>query len=96
MTDSDAMSGIDLDNLPADERQRIIVLTHHNALTGYVVDSVSEVTRVPNSAIEPAQPNTGDAADLVDAFANLTAQRRMILLLATDRLHGDAAPAEAA
>ncbi len=80
----------------ADERQRIIVLTHQSTLTGYIVDSVSEVTRVPNSAIEPAQPNTGDAADLVDAFANLSAQRRMILLLATDRLHADAAPAEAA
>jgi purine-binding chemotaxis protein CheW len=75
---------------PADERQRIIVLTHEGALTGYVVDSVSEVTRVPSSAIEPAHAGAGEAADLVDAFANLQAQRRMILLLATDRLHADA------
>lgn len=81
---------------PADERQRIIVLTQDGALTGYVVDSVSEVTRVPSSAIEPAHAGAGEAADLVDAIANLQAQRRMILLLATERLHADGATAEAA
>jgi purine-binding chemotaxis protein CheW len=79
-----------------DERQRIIVLTHGGALTGYVVDSVSEVTRVPNSAIEPVQPGEGGAADLVGAYANLQSQRRMILLLAAERLQADAVSAEAA
>jgi purine-binding chemotaxis protein CheW len=42
------------------DRQRIVVLVIDNVRTGFIVDSVAEVLKVPKSAIEPAPHLSGD------------------------------------
>lgn len=63
------------------DRQRIMVFTVRGARTGFVVDSVSEVIRIPASAIGAAPSLSGEQQRLIKRVANLAEQKRMILLL---------------
>ena len=63
------------------DRQRIMVLIARGVRTGFIVDSVSEVLKIPRGAIEPAPTLSEEQALLIRRVANLQVQKRMILLL---------------
>ncbi len=61
--------------------QRILVLTLGGGKTGFMVDGVSEVVRLPASAIHPAPEVSSEQMRLIGRVANLESQNRMILLV---------------
>lgn len=67
------------------DRQRIIVLVIDGLRTGFIVDSVAEVLKVPKSAIEPAPRLSGEQTQILARMANLEKQKRMVQLI--DPLH---------
>lgn len=75
--------------LPAierNDRQRIMVYTIRGVRTGFIVDSVSEVMRIPASVIGPAPSLSDEQQRLIRRVANIEKQKRMILLLDVDQL----------
>jgi purine-binding chemotaxis protein CheW len=76
----------DLEEAARSDRQRIMVFTIHGQHVGFIVDSVSEVGRIPNATISAAPDLSGTRARVVRGVANLTAQNRMIQLLDVDCL----------
>jgi purine-binding chemotaxis protein CheW len=63
------------------DRQRIVVLLIDNVRTGFIVDSVAEVLKVPRSAIEPAPDLSGRPDQVLARMANLEKQKRMVQLI---------------
>jgi purine-binding chemotaxis protein CheW len=61
--------------------QRILVLTVGGGKTGFMVDGVSEVMKVPAEAIRPAPEVSPEQMRLIARVANLDAKGRMILLV---------------
>jgi purine-binding chemotaxis protein CheW len=61
--------------------QRILVLAIAGRKTGFMVDRVSEVMKVPVNAIRPAPEVSAEQMRLIGRVANLEAQGRMILLI---------------
>ena len=70
-----------LEEAERNDRQRIMVLTIGGVRTGFIVDQVSEVLKIPRAAIDTAPALSRDQARLIRRVANLEAQKRMILLL---------------
>jgi len=68
------------------DRQRIMVFTIHGLRTGFIVDSVSEVMRIPRAAIGPAPNLSEEQRRLISRVANLETRNRMILLLDVGQL----------
>jgi purine-binding chemotaxis protein CheW len=68
------------------DRQRIMVFTIGGVRTGFIVDQVSEVLRIPRSAIAPAPDIASDDSGAITHVANLPAAKRMILMLDVARL----------
>jgi purine-binding chemotaxis protein CheW len=64
------------------DRQRIMVFLIDDIRTGFIVDSVAEVLKVPRSAIGPAPRLSGEQSGLLARMANLESQKRMVQLLA--------------
>ncbi len=75
-----------LEEAARSDRQRIMVFTIHGQHVGFIVDSVSEVGRIPEASISAAPDLSGARARVVRGVANLTAQNRMIQLLDVDCL----------
>jgi purine-binding chemotaxis protein CheW len=61
--------------------QRILVLAVGGGKTGFMVDAVSEVMKLPADAIRPAPEVSAEQMRLIGRVANLDAQGRMILLV---------------
>ncbi len=75
--------------LPAAERndgQRIVVFAVRGVRTGFIVDSVSQVMRVPAHLIGPAPALSDEQSRLIRRVVNLPEQKRMILMLEVDQL----------
>ena len=53
--------------------------------TGFIVDSVAEVLKVPKSCIDPAPHIADDQNQVLARIANLEKQKRMVQLI--DPLH---------
>lgn len=70
------------------DRQRIMVFTIGGVRTGFIVDSVSEVMRIPRKTIGPAPDLSEEQRNLIRRVANLEKQKRMILLLDVEHLLG--------
>jgi len=68
------------------DRQRIMVFLLDGVRTGFIVDSVAEVLKIPRSAIEPAPQLSPEQAELIARVANLERQKRMIQLIDPSRL----------
>ena len=62
-------------------RERIIVVRIDQMHAGFVVDSVSEVLRIPQSQLRPTPDLAADGSQVIDRIANIEVERRMILLL---------------
>jgi purine-binding chemotaxis protein CheW len=83
----------DIASLEATGGQRILVLSFNGAKTGFVVDAVSEVLRIPEDQIRPAPEVSEEQMRLIHRVANLDAAGRMILLVdpaqLLDRIEAD-------
>lgn len=75
--------------LPTVERndgQRIVVFLIRGVRTGFIVDAVAEVLKVPRQAIEPAPCLSSEQVQLLARMANLEKQKRMLQLIDPDHL----------
>ncbi|OUD10609.1 hypothetical protein BVC71_03715 [Marivivens niveibacter] len=63
------------------ERQRIIVLSCGGTLTGYIVDSVTQVLRVTTAELTAPPPLNNEAAKFVQHVAKLRESQSMVLVL---------------
>jgi purine-binding chemotaxis protein CheW len=70
-----------LDQVKRSDRQRIMVFLISDVRTGFIVDQVAEVLKIPKAAIEPAPRLSGDQVRLLSRMANLEKQKRMVQLL---------------
>jgi purine-binding chemotaxis protein CheW len=82
----DQRSRFALPEIERSDRQRIMVFTIGGVRTGFIIDSVSEVLKIPRKAIGPAPVLSAEQARLISRVANLEAQKRIILLIAVDQL----------
>jgi purine-binding chemotaxis protein CheW len=74
-----------LDRREQDKNTRIIVVEISGKVVGFVVDSVSEVLRIPKSVTEPPPPIiAGVEADYITAVGKL--QDRLLILLDLDKI----------
>jgi len=81
---------LDLPPVERNDRQRIMVFLIRGVRTGFIVDSVIEVLKVPKSAIEPSPRLSGEQARLLGRVANLERDKRMIQFIEPDYLIDDA------
>jgi purine-binding chemotaxis protein CheW len=75
-----------LPSMERSDRQRIMVYTIHGVKTGFIVDQVLEVMRIPASVIGPSPTLSDEQQRLIRRVANIEKLHRMILLLDTDQL----------
>ena len=68
------------------DRQRIMVFLLDGVRTGFIVDSVAEVLKIPKHAIESSPRLSLEQARLIARVANLEQQKRMIQLIEPSRL----------
>jgi purine-binding chemotaxis protein CheW len=68
------------------ERQRIMVLGIGGTRTGFIVDQVVEVLRIPRSAMQPAPRLSEGQMRIIPRVANLAEAKRMVLILEAARL----------
>lgn len=71
--------------MPRHDRQRIMVFLFHGIRTGFIVDAVTEVLKIPKKAISAAPELSPEQARLLGRVANLEQQKRIIQLI--DPLH---------
>jgi len=82
-----------LDNKENNEHTRIMIMDVQGITMGLVVDSVSEVLRIPSSTVEPTPPMASNiSAEFIKGIAKM--DERLIILLDMDRLLGKAGGAE--
>jgi purine-binding chemotaxis protein CheW len=82
----DQRTRFDLEDIDRNDRQRIMVFTIAGVRTGFIVDSVTEVLKIPGSAIGPTPSLSPEQALLISRVANMEKQKRMILLIDVDHL----------
>jgi len=82
----DQRTRFDLDDMERNDRQRIMVFMIDGVRTGFIVDSVSEVLKIPRNAIGPTPVLSEEQARIISRVANLEKQKRMILLIDVDHL----------
>jgi purine-binding chemotaxis protein CheW len=70
-----------LADLERNDRQRIMVYAFNNTRTGFIVDAVTEVLKIPKNAIEATPSLSGEQQRILGRIANLEGQKRMIMLL---------------
>jgi purine-binding chemotaxis protein CheW len=70
------------------DRQRIMVFLISDVRTGFIVDQVAEVLKIPKSAIEPAPQLSSEQSLLLSRMANLEKQKRMVQLIDPPHLMG--------
>lgn len=82
----DKRARLGLSRIPRNDRQRIMVLILNGRQTGFIVDSVTEVLKVPTSRIRAAPELSEEQARLITRVVNLEDDKRVILLIEVSRL----------
>lgn len=82
----DLRTRFDIERMSTNDRQRIIVLSIDGKRTGFIVDSVVEVIRLPLAHIEEAPQLSDDQAKFMSQVINLKAEKRMIQVLSVAAL----------
>jgi len=77
----DQRTRLGLPLIERNERQRIMVYLLGGKRTGFIVDSVAEVLRIPRQHIEPAPAMSAEQGRLIGSVAKLDGDKRMVLLL---------------
>ncbi len=85
----DQRKRLDLPPVERNDRQRIMVFLIKGFRTGFIVDAVTEVLKIPKNAIESSPKLSGAQARLLGRVANLEKQKRMIQLIDPDFLVDD-------
>ncbi|MCK6388209.1 MAG: chemotaxis protein CheW [Zoogloea sp.] len=86
----DQRKRLDLPPLERNDRQRIMVFLLAGVRTGFIVDAVTEVLKVPRTAIEASPRLSGAQSRLLGRVANLEKQKRMIQFIEPAHLIDDA------
>ena len=77
-----------LEDKETDETSRIIIMDIKGVTNGLVVDSVSEVLRIPTDIVEPPPPMSSDVSSkFINGVAKL--DNRLIILIDIDELLGE-------
>ncbi|CDS50451.1 Positive regulator of CheA protein activity (CheW) [Polaromonas sp. CG9_12] len=63
------------------DRQRIMVFLIADVRTGFIVDQVAEVLKIPKAVIEPSPRLSNQQGRLLSRMANMEKQKRMVQLL---------------
>jgi len=77
----DLRKRFDLQEKQMDEHQRIMVFVIDNVSVGFIVDSVSEVLKIPKSVIQKSPELSAEQAKIFTRVANLEKQRRIIQII---------------
>ncbi len=77
----DQRKRLGLDAINRHDRQRIMVFVLGGVRTGFIVDAVTEVLKIPKKLIEISPTLSAEQAKLLGRVANLSAQKRMIQLI---------------
>jgi purine-binding chemotaxis protein CheW len=78
-----------LATIARNDGQRIVVFLIRGVRTGFIVDAVAEVLKVPRNAIEPAPSLSVEQSTLLARMANLEKQKRMLQLIDPSHLLAD-------
>jgi purine-binding chemotaxis protein CheW len=78
-----------LATIARNDGQRIVVFLIRGVRTGFIVDAVAEVLKVPRTAIEPAPSLSVEQSTLLARMANLEKQKRMLQLIDPEYLLGE-------
>jgi purine-binding chemotaxis protein CheW len=84
----DLRQRLGLEHVERSDRQRIMVFLIAGVRTGFIVDQVAEVLKIPKAAIEPAPQLSAEQGSLLSRMANLEKQKRMVQLLDPAHLMG--------
>jgi purine-binding chemotaxis protein CheW len=82
----DQRSRLGLASIERNERQRIMVYLLGGKRTGFIVDSVAEVLRIPRAHIVPAPSMSHEQSLLISQVAKVDGDKRMVLLIAPAHL----------
>lgn len=85
---------LSLEDIERNDRQRIMVYALNGRRTGFIVDSVTEVLKIPRNAIERSPKLSSDQHRILGRVANLEKQKRMIMLMDPDALLSETELAE--
>ena len=77
----DQRSRLGLPVVERSEGQRIMVYMLSGVRTGFIVDSVAEVLRIPRARIAPAPTLSAQQNRLISRVANLEGDKRMVMLI---------------
>ena len=77
----DQRTRLGLSTIERNDRQRIMVYLMGNLRTGFIVDSVAEVLRIPRTQVAPAPELSSDQGKLVTHVAKLEGDKRLVMLL---------------
>ena len=76
-----------LDNRETDDSSRVIIMDIQGVTYGLVVDSVSEVLRIPANIVEPPPPMASSMSSMfIKGIAKL--ENRLIILIDIDKCLG--------
>jgi purine-binding chemotaxis protein CheW len=85
----DQRSRLGLPLVERSEGQRIMVYMLGGMRTGFIVDSVAEVLRIPRAHIAPAPSLSAEQSRLISRVANLQGAKRLVMLIDPQHLlHG--------
>lgn len=70
-----------MERVERSDRQRIMVFLIANVRTGFIVDQVAEVLKIPRVVIEPSPQLSTGQGKLLSRMANMEKQKRMVQLL---------------
>ncbi len=86
----DLRKRLGIDAIERNERQRIMVFLISGMQTGFIVDAVTEVLKIPKASIETSPRLSEEQSKLLGRVANLQRQRRMIQLIDVQELINEA------
>jgi len=75
-----------LESTERSDRQRIMVYLLNGTRTGFIVDSVAEVMKIPHEAIEESPRLSAEQAKLIRRVANLQQSKRLVMMIEPEQL----------
>jgi purine-binding chemotaxis protein CheW len=82
----DQRARLGMPGIERNDRQRIMVFTLGGLRTGFIVDSVAEVLRIPQGHVEAAPTLSQEQSQLISRVAKLNGDKRMVMLIDTEKL----------
>jgi purine-binding chemotaxis protein CheW len=82
----DQRKRLGMDSIARCDSQRILVYMLGGLRTGFIVDSVAEVLRIPRQHIVPAPALSAEQSQLIARVANLEEDQRLVMLIEPERL----------